>query len=125
MRGLAADKVGATPMDRPEWTTVAPDGFVYCTCTNNTQRQKTTRANPTAPNIAGHIIRWRDEDNHIGAKFKWNIFKIAADTHGTEASFSSPDGLWADPDGRLFIETDGRQEAGRNDQLLVADTKFR
>ena len=119
---LAADKAGATPMDRPEWTTVAPDGVAYCTCTNNTQRQEATHANPTAPNIAGHIIRWRDEDNHIGTKFKWDIFKIAADTHGTEASFSSPDGLWADPDGRLFIETDGQQEAGRNDQLLVADT---
>jgi secreted PhoX family phosphatase len=39
-----------------------------------------------------------------------------------ENSFSCPDGLWADPDGRLFIETDGDQRDGLNDQLIVVDT---
>ena len=34
----AADIVGATPMDRPEWITVAPDGQVYCSLTNNSRR---------------------------------------------------------------------------------------
>lgn len=36
--------------------------------------------------------------------------------------YGSPDGLWGDPDGRLFIETDGAQPGGANDQLLVANT---
>ena len=31
--------------------------------------------------------------------------------------------MWADPDGRLFIETDGGQPPGLNDQMLVADTR--
>jgi secreted PhoX family phosphatase len=117
----AADLLGATPMDRPEWTTVAPNGLVYCTLTNNTARQRPTNANPQAPNPDGHIIRWRDGENHVGLRFEWEVFVIASRTHGSEASFASPDGLWADPDGRIFIETDGSQADGLNDQLLVAD----
>jgi secreted PhoX family phosphatase len=117
----AADILGATPMDRPEWTTVAPNGLVYCTLTNNSARTETDAANPVAPNPDGHIIRWLDSNHHVGLTFDWEIFVLAASTHGTEESFASPDGLWADPDGRLFIQTDGRQYDGLNDQLLVAD----
>jgi secreted PhoX family phosphatase len=120
---IAADIVGATPMDRPEWTTVAPNGDVYCALTNNIMRWKTGPASPMAPNADGHIVRWRDAENHIGLTFRWDVFLLARDTHATEASFSDPDGLWADPDGRLFIETDGRQKDGLNNQLLVADTR--
>ena len=119
---MAADVLGATPMDRPEWTTVAPNGDVYCTLTNNSRRTVADAANPMAPNPDGHIIRWRDADHHVGTTFTWDIFLIAADTHGTEDSFASPDGLWADPDGRLFIQTDGGQKDGLNNQMLVADT---
>ena len=119
---MASDILGATPMDRPEWTTVAPNGDVYCTLTNNSRRTETDAANPMAPNADGHIIRWRDADRHIGLTFEWDIFLIAKDTHGTEDTYSDPDGLWADPDGRLFIQTDGGQKDGLNNQMLVADT---
>ncbi len=119
---MAADMLGATPMDRPEWTTVAPNGDVYCSLTNNTKRKNVNAANPTAPNPAGHIIRWRDSEHHVGLSFEWDIFLMAQDSHGTEGVFSNPDGLWADPDGRLFIQTDGYQKKGLNNQLLVADT---
>ena len=119
---LAADLVGATPMDRPEWTTVAPNGDVYCTLTNNKKRLWGNAANPMAPNKDGHIIKWRDSDDHIGTRFEWSIFLVAKDSHGSEESFSDPDGLWADPDGRLFIQTDGGQKDGLNNQVLVADT---
>ncbi|MES2603392.1 MAG: PhoX family phosphatase [Pseudomonadota bacterium] len=118
---LAADVLGATPMDRPEWTTVGPNGLVYCTLTNNTRREVANGANPQVPNPDGHIIRWLDSDDHLGLTFEWDIFALASATHGTEESFASPDGLMADPDGRLFIETDGLQRDGLNDQLLVAD----
>jgi len=70
---------------------------------------------PLAPNADGHIIRWRDSERHTGLGFNWDIFLIAQDTHGTEGSYS-------DPDGRLFIQTDGGQKDGLNNQLLVADT---
>lgn len=120
---IAADIAGATPMDRPEWTTVAPNGDVYCTLTNNSKRTVPDAANPLAPNYDGHIIRWNDSEKHTGTVFTWDIFIIAETTHGTEDSFSSPDGLWADPDGRLFIQTDGGQKDGLNNQMLVANTK--
>ena len=120
---IAADILGATPMDRPEWTTVAPDQSVYCTLTNNSQRTVADAANPLAPNADGHIIRWKDSKKHTGLTFEWDIFIIAESTHGTEDTFSDPDGLYADPDGRLFIQTDGGQKDGLNNQLLVADIR--
>lgn len=121
---LAADAVGATPMDRPEWTTIAPNQDVYCSLTNNSQRNIADAANPLAPNPDGHIIRWRDGDRHVGTTFEWDLFVIAQNTHGAgdETTFSDPDGLWADPDGRLFIQTDGGQKKNLNNQMLVADT---
>lgn len=119
---LAATLVGATPMDRPEWTTVGPMGDVFCTLTNNTQRTVADAANPNAPNPYGQIVRWRDADQHVGTTFTWDHFLICDDVYETEQSLGSPDGLWADPDGRLFICTDGRQFEGKPDQLVVADT---
>ena len=118
----AADRVDATPMDRSEWLAVAPNGEVYCALTNNSGRSFPNPANPQAPNPDGHIIRWRDDDDHVGRTFKWDIFKLASSTHRTEASFSDPDSIWIDPDGRLFIGTDGSQQEDMNNQLLVADT---
>jgi len=119
---VAADIVGATPMDRPEWTSVAPNGDVYCTLTNNSRRTEADAANPEAPNNNGHIIRWRDADNHVGTTFEWDIFVLCTDILGTDYEFTDPDGLWADPDGRVFIETDGGQPNGGNNQMVVADS---
>lgn len=121
---IAADLAGATPMDRPEWTTVAPNGDVYCALTNNTARTVADAANPLAPNADGHIIRWHDSEQHTGLNFTWDIFIIAKDTHddGDERTFSDPDGIWIDPDGRIFIQTDGGQKKGLNNQMVVAST---
>ena len=122
---VASKVVGATPMDRPEWIAIGPNQDVYCTLTNNAGRTEPNAANPMAPNVHGHIVRWRDSDDHIGLSFSWDVFTLARDTQHTESLFSSPDGLWADPDGRLFVETDGTQTDGEstiNNQLLVMDT---
>lgn len=118
----AATLLGATPMDRPEWTTVAPDGSVYCALTNNSGRTESHPANPQAPNPDGHIIRIIDDDMHVGLTFEWEIFQLASDTHETEESYSDPDSILCDPEGRLFIGTDGTQQENMNNQLLVADT---
>lgn len=119
---VAADLLGATPMDRPEWTTIGKNGEVFWTLTNNTRRTETNAANPQAPNGDGHIIRTVDADDHLGTSFTWDIYILASSTRGTEATFTDPDAAWADPYGRLFIGTDGGQPDGLQDQLVVFDT---
>ncbi|NWO04801.1 MAG: PhoX family phosphatase, partial [Alteromonadaceae bacterium] len=121
---LAADIAGATPMDRPEWGAVDPNtGEVYFTLTNNSQRteEQVNAANPRANNRTGHIIRWREEgDNHASVNFQWDIFVFAGEQGTTTVEdgevvvsltddniFNSPDGLWFDYNGRLWIQTDG------------------
>ncbi|MCO7227431.1 PhoX family phosphatase [Pleionea sp. CnH1-48] len=119
---VAADILGATPMDRPEWTTIGKHGEVFWTCTNNSKRTDTNIANPEAPNNDGHIIRTKDSDDHLGTSFTWDIYLLASSTRGTEGVFTDPDAAWADPYGRLFIGTDGSQPDGLQDQLVVFDT---
>ncbi|WP_084005583.1 PhoX family protein [Gilvimarinus polysaccharolyticus] len=143
LRG-AADLVGATPMDRPEWVAVHPqsaDGYV--SLTNNHLRgvafgSPLDAANPRAENHHGQILRWREHNQHPAAlTFEWELFLLAGPTLSAPDSsgalapltgdrFSCPDGLWFDGDGRLWIATDyDEREApyltqGMN-QLLCAD----
>ncbi len=117
---IAADILGATPMDRPEWTTIGQHGEVFWTLTNNSQRSTPNAANPQAPNSDGHIIRTTGD--HLNTHFNWEIFILASSTRDSEQVFTDPDAAWADPFGRLFIGTDGGQPDGLQDQLLVFDT---
>ncbi|MPS62795.1 PhoX family phosphatase [Acinetobacter sp.] len=130
---LAADSVGATKMDRPEWATVNPiNGEIYVTLTNNSNRGKdypTDAANPRnytdlyagtkeqKGNVNGHIIRFREADDKTTAEtFKWDIYLFGAEALMASNinlsgltdnnDFSSPDGMWFDPRGVLWIETD-------------------
>lgn len=119
---LAADLLGATPMDRPEWTTIGKDGEIFWTLTNNTRRETPNAANPEAPNSDGHIIRMRNSHDHLGQQFTWDIYILASSTRGTEGVFTDPDAAYADEDGRLFIGTDGGQPDNLEDQLVVFDT---
>lgn len=120
---LAADILGATPMDRPEWTTIAADGdSVFWTLTNNSQRTVADAANPEAPNNDGHIIRTLDRGEGNGKKFDWEIYLLASQSRGTDGVFTDPDAAYADREGRLFIGTDGGQPDGLQDQLTVFDT---
>jgi secreted PhoX family phosphatase len=129
---LAASALGATRMDRPEWISTDPrTGMVYLTLTNNRSEEKQeSAANPRTPNRWGHIIRWREErDDHASTRFAWDLFLVAGQGRSSgdgstiqdEDAFGSPDGLWFDPDGRLWIQTDGTQPAGANDQMLAAN----
>ncbi|QUM82101.1 PhoX family phosphatase [Moritella sp. 5] len=128
----AADLVGATPMDRPEWAAVDPvNGAVYMTLTNNTKRTDTTNpANPRLNNSTGHIIRWQEGDN--AEQFSWDIFVFgAAEDAAPEVNisgldelnqFASPDGLAFDSRGIMWIQTDnGAPELTEytNDQMLA------
>jgi len=130
---LAADKKGATPMDRPEWGAVNPvNGEVYITLTNNSSRtvSMTDPANPrsykdnssssTTGNANGHIIRWREAgSNPAATSFTWDIYVFGAESDDvnnpqvnlsglTADNFlSAPDGLWfSEKTGILYIQTD-------------------
>lgn len=136
---LAADVAGATKMDRPEWGAVHPEtGEVYFTLTNNTRRtaEQTDAPNPRANNATGHIIRWSERETQAATAFDWDIFLLAGDvgteTPGTDLTLTadnhlaSPDGLWFDKNGLLWIQTDmsGSQQGEGpygNNQMLVAD----
>jgi secreted PhoX family phosphatase len=118
---LAGDALGATRMDRPEWTAVNPaTGEMYCTLTNNSSRTpaNTDAANPRAytdprttggqtnGNANGHIVRLRETgDTTEATAFAWDIYAFGAgadlnpaniNLSGLDATndFSSPDGLW-------------------------------
>lgn len=120
---MAADVVGATKMDRPEWIAVDPHaaGSVYCTLTNNSDRGKEGKApvdaaNPRANNVFGHIMHWVEENSDPAApRFRWDILVMAGRADGEDekakgsmkgAAFGSPDGLSFDPRGVLWIQTD-------------------
>ncbi len=132
---LAADAVGATKMDRPEWGAVNPRNHeVYMTLTNNSNRVpesasptgsqlKTDAANPryyvedgSKGNPNGHIIRWKETGSQAGTSFNWDIYLFGAENDAaadvnlsklTDVNFfSSPDGLVFDQRGLLWIQTD-------------------
>jgi hypothetical protein len=148
---MAASKVGATTMDRPEWVAVHPlKAEVYCALTNNSNRGKKPNAggdltpvggpNPREANKYGQIVRWRpDGGDHMAAGFAWDLFVLAgnpavhADAKAGSKNvnrdnmFNSPDGIAFDSTGLLWIQTDGNYSdakdfAGQgNNQMLVGD----
>jgi len=126
---MAADVVGATKMDRPEWIAGSKTGEMYVTLTNNTQRgtvgkAAADKANPTKVNTYGHIVRWKDASQYLGMTFTWDIFLLANETFDEGGQmFGSPDGIWIDSDDRVFVQTDGEQPGKFNDQMLVANAK--
>ncbi len=122
---IAADILGATKMDRPEWTAIGKEGEVYWTLTNNDRKDQgqgeQNAANPEFENTDGHIIRMDDGDGS-GNTFQWDLYLLASSTRGTPGVFTDPDAAYADEEGRLFIGTDGGQPDGLQDQLVVFDT---
>jgi uncharacterized protein len=121
---LAADAVGATKMDRPEWGAVNPkNNDVYMAMTNNSSRTSATAdpANPraysdtygaTTPptvnrgNVNGHILRFSEAAADPAAtSFNWDVYLFGSEAGADGATinlsgltadndFSSPDGLW-------------------------------
>jgi secreted PhoX family phosphatase len=126
----AADRVGATMMDRPEWVAANPKkaGEVFVTLTNNNRRGSATPAtsnnpngttvagsarpavgpaNPRDNNVWGHIVRWNEANEDATATtFTWDIFVMAGQPSvtGTRAPSSniSAANLFNSPDGLAF-----------------------
>ena len=142
----AADLLGATTMDRPEGCAVQPATHdIFIACTNNSARGRPgakeggNAANPRTSNFFGHILRLREDANAAGAtRFRWNFFALAGDPTLSEPqfkgnikgdAFGSPDNLYIDARGVLWIQTDmsgsliGKPPYANlgNNQVLAAD----
>ena len=132
---LAADAVGATKMDRPEWNAVNPaNGEIYFTLTNNSNRSIDPASGqylPDGPNPRaytdmkgaskqngnpnGHLVRMKEG---AGQAFTWDVYLFGAEAGAdkgmvnisaltAEQDFSSPDGLvFSKATGICWIQTD-------------------
>ena len=117
----AADLLGGTKMDRPEWLAIDERSrWIYCTLTNNSARGAEGQpgvdaANPRANNSMGHIIRWKEDGDFDGAAFDWNHLVLAGDPANERPEargnirgdlYACPDGIAFDARGVLWIQTD-------------------
>ncbi|MES2756639.1 MAG: PhoX family phosphatase [Pseudomonadota bacterium] len=125
---LAADAVGATMMDRPEWCSVNPaNGEVYFALTNNSNRRAEPGAAPQlAPNGPnpraytdlkgttsqsgnpnGHIVRMKEgAGGNAAVTFTWDVYLFGAES-GASLSMVNLSKLTGDqdfssPDGLVF-----------------------
>lgn len=130
---VAADAVGATKMDRPEWCGVHPGtGEIYFTMTNNSSRRvgatgsqvEVDAANPRAysdirgigtlqqGNVHGHIIRIREDGGAANAlTFTWDVYVFGAEAGSTPAAMNisglTDDNDFSSPDGLVFSASTG------------------
>ena len=133
---LAADAVGATKMDRPEWSAVNPaNGEIYFALTNNSNRSVNPSGSQYLPDAAnpraytdmkgtseqkgnpnGHLVRLKE--GATATSFTWDVYLFGAEA-GADSSmvnissltadndFSSPDGLvFSKATGICWIQTD-------------------
>ncbi|MBJ7321381.1 MAG: PhoX family phosphatase [Rhodococcus sp.] len=119
---FAADRAGATKMDRPEDSRPNPKtGKIYIALTNNTQRGTAGKAaadeaNPRNENKNGQVIEITD--NHTGTDFTWDLLLVCGDPAEADTYYggfdkaqvspiSCPDNVAFDDYGNLWISTDG------------------
>ena len=130
---LAADAIGATKMDRPEWCSVNPaNGEIYYALTNNSNRRvepssssqlAPDSANPRAytdmkgtstqsGNPNGHILRMKEgAEGSSAVSFTWDVYLFAAEA-GADAGKVNLSSLTNDqdmssPDGLAFSQATG------------------
>ena len=139
----AGTLLGGTPMDRPEDVEPHPQtGRVYVVMTFNEQRTKeqVNVANPRPNNKFGHIIEIvpplvNGKPDHAATECDWGFFILAGNpaeaAHGARYAnpvtangwVCAPDNVAFDPKGRIWISTDGQDDAaGFNDSLYAATT---
>jgi uncharacterized protein len=136
---LAADLLGATPMDRPEDAQPRGDGTAYIMLTNNNKRKETNAANPRNKSDFGHIIEINEDGgDHAATQGTWSILVKCGDPSISEVGaqwnpetsengwFGSPDNCAMDADGRLWVSTDQGSKwgkTGKSDGLYAVETE--
>jgi secreted PhoX family phosphatase len=137
---LAADKVGATKMDRPEDVEPHPHtGRLYVALTNNKDRGAAGKAgadeaNPRNGNKHGHILELDERHSDAAARsFRWRLMLVCGDPDDPSTYFagfdkekvspiSCPDNIAFDAYGNLWLATDGNA-LGSNDGLFAVPVK--
>lgn len=130
---LAADAVGATKMDRPEWCSVNPaNGEIYFTLTNNSNRRaEATGSTQLAPDAAnprvytdmrgttsqqgnpnGHILRIKEgAAGNTATTFTWDIYLFGAQADAAAGTVNlsklTADQDFSSPDGLVFSPSTG------------------
>ena len=129
---LAADAVGATKMDRPEWCSVNPaNGEIYFALTNNSNRRvepsSSSQSAPDGPNPRvytdmkgttaqvgnpnGHILRVKEAVNGASVSFTWDVYLFGAqsdaDSGKVNLSSLTSDQDFSSPDGLAFSPSTG------------------
>ncbi|MEV0087503.1 PhoX family phosphatase [Saccharopolyspora sp. NPDC050642] len=131
---LAADKVGATKMDRPEDVQPHPKtGRVYAALTNNSDRGAAGKApadepNPRNGNKHGQVLEL--DDDPASTRFAWRLLLVCGDPNDPATYFAGfdksqvspiacPDNVAFDSHGNLWITTDSSEALGANDGLYA------
>ncbi|WP_367133983.1 PhoX family phosphatase [Saccharothrix sp. HUAS TT1] len=135
---LAADKVGATRMDRPEDIQTHPHtGVVYCALSNNVDRGKAgkegaTEPNPRVNNKHGQVLELTERGgNPLSLSFAWGLMLVCGDPASPDTYFagydksrvspiSSPDNVAFDRHGNLWISSDSAGALDGNNDGLYA-----
>ena len=128
---LAADAVGATKMDRPEWcSTNVANGEIYFTLTNNSNRAINSSsmppdsANPrvyadvkgTATiqngNPNGHVLRLKEGSaGNAATGFSWDVYVFGAESRSAPGTVNlsslTDDQDFSSPDGLVFSPATG------------------
>ncbi|OZM72852.1 phosphatase [Amycolatopsis antarctica] len=139
----AADKVGATKMDRPEDIQAHPKtGRIYCALSNNVERgpdgkEAATEPNPRNNNKHGQVLELEERrGDPLATSFSWRLFLVCGDPAAPDTYFagfpkdqvspiSSPDNVAFDSHGNLWISTDSAGALGINDGLYVVPLEGR
>lgn len=130
---LAADAIGATKMDRPEWCSVNPaNGEIYYALTNNSNRNiNPTGSSQLAPDSAnpraytdmkgttaqngnpnGHILRMKEgSDGSSALSFTWDVYLFAAEASADAGKINlsslTNEQDMSSPDGLAFSQATG------------------
>ena len=139
---LAADALGATPMDRPEDVEANPaTDKIYVMLTNNSRRtaEQVDAVNPRAENRFGQIVEITAANrDHASTEDTWDMLVICGDPADGEVGamwnpatsengwFASPDNCAVDNQGRLWISTDqgsGWSRSGTADGVWALETE--
>ena len=130
---LAADAVGATRMDRPEWcSTNVANGEIYFTLTNNSNRRvepsssqfAVDSANPRVysdikngsstqtGNPNGHVLRLKEGAvGNAATSFAWDVYVFGAESSAAPGTVNlsslTDDQDFSSPDGLVFSPSTG------------------